>query len=113
MKYFITGTHAYGPVTKGSDLDIVVLKQDAKNIEQFINKHFIPIHQTDIQLSYKNGGFYFNIGFIKVNIIIAEDQKEFDLWYKRTERMKQYEPIKSREERIAFFNEKEDNNGIN
>ena len=105
MKYFVTGTHAYGPVTNESDLDIAMMQDEVTEILAFADKHFIPIEQTEHQKEYENGGFYLNIGNIKMNIIVMNDQEEFNAWYKRTERLKTFEPIEDREQRITFFNE--------
>ncbi len=105
MKYFITGTHAYGPVTEDSDLDIVMLKDDAEQIRSFIQKHHIATYQTEKQEAYDNGGFYFDLLGIKINIIIAIDEADFAEWKEKTERMKEFEPIKDRQQRIDFFNE--------
>ena len=105
MKYFITGTHAYGPITEDSDLDIVMLIEDAEQIRDFVGKHFIGAYQTTRQQDYPQGGFYFDLLGIKINIIMAIDEAEFAKWNKRTERMKEFEPIADRQQRIDFFNE--------
>ena len=105
MEYFITGTHSYGPATEDSDLDIVLLADDAEQIREYMEKHFITTYQTERQVEYPQGGFYFDLLGIKINIIIALDNTEFDKWKKRTERMKEFEPIENREHRIEVFNE--------
>jgi hypothetical protein len=105
MDYLITGTRAYGPVTEDSDLDIVVKSTDIEPITDFLIDHKIPTYNTPAQAEYGGvGGFYFDLAGIKVNIIVASSQGEFDDWNRRTERMKTLPtPIKDRETRLAVF----------
>ena len=103
MEYFITGTQVYGPTTPKSDLDIVILKKDATDILDFLHSFGLETYQTEKQKMYDEGGFYFDILGIPINIVIAADRKDFDTWKRRTEKMKDFEPIKNREERLEFF----------
>ena len=105
MKYFITGTHAYGPVTKDSDLDIVLVQDDAIDLFLFLKQKGIEPYKTKKQEGYKGASFYFDLLGIKINIIIAIDEAEFAEWKEKTERMKEFEPIKDRQQRIDVFNE--------
>ncbi len=112
MKFFITGTHAYGPVNPDSDLDIVVMANEVQVILDFLADHGIEYYRTPGQDSYGDaGGFYFDLGGIEVNIIIAADAIAFKEWKRRTEKMKDLAPIEDREERVAVFNEKEEFKG--
>lgn len=126
MKFIITGTHAYGPVSPGSDLDIVVLPKGAEQLMAFLSEHSIPTYRTPGQDEYGDaGGFYFNLGrdavgllledledkytpgCIQVNIIIAADEFDFEWWKEQTEKMKKLPPIEDREKRIDTFRREE------
>ncbi len=108
MKYLITGTHAYGPVRLDSDLDIVMMIDDAHLMRLFLITQGIWMYRTSAQDSYGPiGGFYFDLATMRVNIIIANNEWEFDEWKWRTERMKGMPDIHDREERIAAFNDGE------
>ena len=105
MKYFITGTHAYGPVTKDSDLDIVLVQDDALDLFEFLGRKGVEPYRTKGQEGYKGGSFYFDLMSIKINIVVAANEDDFYIWKKKTERMKTFEPIEDRQQRIDFFNE--------
>ena len=77
MEYFITGTHAYGPATEDSDLDIVLMTDAANQIADFLHTHGIKTYQTEKQEAYDDGGFYFDLLGIQINIIIVADKKDF------------------------------------
>lgn len=108
MDFLLTGSQVYGPATEDSDLDIVIKLKDAHEIVLFLAKHGIEYYQTPGQMSHgDDGGFYFNLGGIEINIILAPDERAFEEWRRRTEKMKKLPPIEDREERIDVFNEKE------
>jgi len=108
LEFFITGTHAYGPASLNSDLDIVIMLKDSRKIMDFLVKHGIEYYRTPGQGQYGDtGGFYFNLGGIEVNIIIAEDEADFEEWRRRTEKMKKLAPIHDRGQRHRVFNETE------
>jgi hypothetical protein len=108
MKFALTGTHVYGPVGPDSDLDIVVMQEGAADILDFLRVRGIEMYRTPGQDEYgDDGGFYFDLAGIKINIIIAADTFEFVEWKRRTERMKYIPPIENREERLATFREEE------
>lgn len=104
MKFIITGTSAYGPQTENSDLDVVVLVEDAQRIQNFLTKHNIETYQTKSQEQYDDGGFYFDLAGIEINIITAKTEDALKEWEMRTRRMKQIPPISDREDRVAIFN---------
>lgn len=104
MKFIITGTSAYGPQTENSDLDIVVLIEDAKLILNFLTGHNIKTYRTPGQEQYNDSGYYFDLAGIKINIITAATEDVFRSWKERTQRMKQITPISDRKDRIAVFN---------
>ena len=104
LKFFITGTHVYGPVGPNSDLDIVVMQDDVADILDFLHNHGMVIFRTAGQDEYgAAGGFYFEFAGMTINIIIAADALDFEWWKERTEKMKKLPPIEDREERIATF----------
>ena len=103
--YLITGSRAYGPANKNSDLDIVMGAEDVAKLSDFLIDHDIGISQTPSQLSYGSvGGFYFNLGGMAVNIIIAQFQSDMDDWKRRTAGMKTLPPIADRDKRLNMFN---------
>ena len=105
MDFLITGTQAYGPTNPDSDLDIVIKHKDVLDIAAFLNDHNIKWYRTKSQDEYgDNGGFYFNLATIKVNIVIATDDADFDLWKERTEKMKKLPEIPDRQVRLNAFN---------
>ncbi len=106
LRYLLTGTRVYGPATEDSDLDIVMKYDGAYKLVQFCKKHDIEIYKTEGQDEYgDDGGFYFDLGFIKVNVIIAGSDRPFEQWERLTEKMKKIAPIHDRERRILVFNE--------
>ncbi len=105
MDFIITGSRAYGPAKEDSDLDIVVKLCDIKSITNYLLDHNIQMYSTPGQDSYaEEGGFYFNLAGIKINIIVAVSGADFRLWERRTVIMKKTVPIEDREKRLATFN---------
>jgi hypothetical protein len=108
MDFIITGTRAYGPAREDSDLDIVVKQDDVQSILDYLVDHKISTYSTPGQDSYgDDGGFYFDLFGIKVNIIVAQGELEFNLWQLRTERMKTLPDIEDRDTRLAVFRNEE------
>lgn len=105
MEFLLTGTQVYGPTNDKSDLDIVVKRHDAADIIGFLGNHNIKTYRTPGQDEYgAMGGFYFDLAGIKVNIIIAENEVDFQRWKSCTEGMKKFPPIEDRKTRITAFN---------
>ena len=109
MNPFVTGTQAYGPVTDGSDIDIVIHVDYASEFEKYLHSHGIETYRTEQQLAGDYPGFYFDFFIIKINIIVTNT--EGMLWWKaHTENMRKYHlNIVDREERIRLFNEEPQN----
>lgn len=108
MDFLLTGTQVYGPATKDSDLDIVMMIDAVPGVINFLAEKGIKMWRTPGQDEYGAvGGFYFDFAGIKVNIIIADNEWEFKEWKRRTEKMKKLPPIEDREKRVAVFNGKE------
>lgn len=104
----LTGSYVYGPVTKKSDLDIVVYEQDAEFIKTFL-------HQKNIEFYYVNSekeedypeevsSFYFEVsGLPRINIIVVTSQVEMDSWIHATKEMVAIPVIEDRSVRLSFF----------
>jgi len=99
----VTGTRAYGPVTKDSDIDIALIQDEATALRRFLIKKDIPTYKTKVQQLNNYPGYYFNLYNIKINIIYVDDKKEFNIWKKVTEKLQALEPIFSKEERVKTF----------
>jgi len=105
MDFLITGTQVYGPTSPDSDLDIVVKHKDAFRIYKFLTDHDIKWYRTESQDDYGDtGGFYFDFVDMKINIIIAIDDSEFNRWRERTDKMKKLPEIPDRDLRVDVFN---------
>lgn len=101
MKFFVTGTQAFGPITENSDFDIVMIHEDALRLLDFLS-----ILKIDVALSNHIDpaylGFYFKFNHHdKVQIIVARDEIEYDAWTNATDKMKRDVP--NRNERIKMF----------
>ena len=100
----LTGTHVYGPATSESDIDIIMLLHEAQEFAQALAAQGIDIYRTDSQVKYgAAGGFYYDIGILKFNIIIAESMYDLLIWKITTDKMKRVEPIHDRTERLIHF----------
>jgi len=100
----LTGTHVYGPTTPESDIDIVMLFHEAQEYSQALETQGIKIYQTEAQGTYGTaGGYYYDIGILKFNVIVAGDMHELLIWKIATDRMKRVEPIHDRELRLEHF----------
>ena len=111
-EYLITGTRIYGPVTLESDLDVVMYYQDAAILEQYLRKQGIIPFRTEIQKNLNYGGYYFDLLFIRINVIEATSKIQMKQWEKSTEKMLDILPIEDREKRIAKFKSFDLNNVI-
>lgn len=103
MKFLLTGTRAYGPLTEESDWDIVMLRDDAIDLKSLLLILGIQVRDSNhIHPSYE--GYYFKFNHIdKVQIIVAYNEIEFQAWSKATEEMKKIENIMDRADRIMTF----------
>ena len=108
MEFIITGTQAYGPTNPNSDLDIVLKTEGVKLLRAYLKAHNIETYRTESQVEYEkntgDGGFYFGLSGIQVNIISVLSENEFQEWRVRTEKMKMLLPIEDKQERIDVFN---------
>lgn len=87
-EFIITGTHAYGPVTPESDLDICVPEDCYSDLYDWcFERSSLECWQTELQHKKDYGGFYFKIFDITVNVIVAShvEGKPFTWWKEATE----------------------------
>ncbi len=112
MKFIITGTHAYGPVSENSDLDIVMHDLDGQELARFLVENDIQVTASKGKTEFEYDGYSFVLGGIfvgrtgiKINIIQVHTEAEFQDWNRRTAKMKKLLPIKDREERLKKFRE--------
>lgn len=86
MKAFITGSRAYGTPTEKSDLDLVILTDEATkyDLEKFSDEEGV-------------------IRFGKLNIIATTDALEYSVWKVGTVAMKKSEKKYSKEEAKEFL----------
>ena len=104
MKLVLTGTHAYGPAGDNSDIDIVVVHEDAVAIWSALLDLGIVPTQTEAQQAYEpEGGYYFDLGPLKINIIDGEIEAIQEKWRLATEKMRALPPIADRTARVAMF----------
>ena len=102
-KVVLTGTHVYGSVNENSDIDIVMRRKDAEELESELRGYGVKIYRTEIQEQELYSGYYFNLGILKFNIICAKTDRELAKWKYATEQMIKHGPIKDREERLIQF----------
>ena len=101
IDYAITGTRAYGPTRKDSDLDIVMSDADADLFLERLDTAGIKVWRTDEQLEVDYGGYYIDLGGMQINIIQTGD---LDSWRRATDAMKLLPEIHDRGERVEMFN---------
>lgn len=100
---FITGTMAFGPLSKESDIDIVMLGVEAKMLADNLKEMGVQVEfAEDENPEYK--GFKFIITPMPtINIIVAIDNKDFFAWQFATEAMRRFGPVDNKQDRVAIF----------
>ena len=78
---FITGTGAYGPFTKYSDIDLVMIEEDVRDLLKTLEYLNIKISQTG---EYDLPSLKFDFFGRFINIIQVKDQDEYDSWLSTT-----------------------------
>lgn len=95
MNSFITGSHAYGIPNEKSDIDLVVLADEAT---------FITMQQNcrsgDLARKFDDGGWSFKFGTL--NIIGVTSPEEFQKWRDGTDYLKTISPV-SRQAAVDHF----------
>lgn len=102
MKFLVTGTAAFGPLTENSDLDIVMTYWESDKLRVILNELGIKYEDYG-HINPEYPGIKFKIGELTLQIICTVNEEEFDKWFYATECMKGLEPIENREERIKTF----------
>lgn len=108
----LTGTRAYGPVSPtASDWDIVMYESSAIALHTMLKLlQVVTYDSSHIDPSYKGFWFYMNqvggsgrFSQIKVQIIVAESERQFEAWKWATNEMKKHPPVEDRAQRITTF----------
>lgn len=103
MNYFVTGSRAYGPYTESSDLDIVMLKEDADFLELSVMAAGLENWIDKTGMSYADKVWYFAIGGVTINVITAKSQIDFECWEEVTRRMVAMNCIVDKDKRVEMF----------
>ena len=99
----ITGTQVYGPAREDSDIDIVLYVADAEELENKLYSMKVDVERTELQEKLDYRGYYFNLGPLRFNIVVLEDEEGMNAWEKSTKMMRERDPIEDRDSRINFF----------
>ena len=100
-KIIKTGSQVYGVYTPKSDKDFVVGKKEAKFLKDFFNLLGVKIWHVTNTVSYE--GFYVQLGLQKINIVVVQNNQEFNAWIYATSKMSKIDPIKDKKVRIKTF----------
>jgi len=100
-KIIKTGSQVYGVYTPNSDKDFVVGKKEAKFLKDFFNLLGVKIWHVTNTVSYE--GFYVQLGLQKINIVVVQNNQEFNAWIYATSKMSKIDPIKDKKVRIKTF----------
>lgn len=87
MKPFITGSHAYGTPTSGSDIDLVIPPMMSNDLDTLI----LYSDNIDVPIKYGN-----------INILVAPTEEAFWLWWECTKELKLKSPV-TRDYAIEFI----------
>jgi hypothetical protein len=100
---FVTGTMAFGPLSKESDIDIVMLGVESKLLAtNLVNMGVQVEFAGEVNPEYK--GFKFTIEPLPtINIVVAIDDKDAEAWAFATEAMRRFGPVENKQDRIAIF----------
>jgi hypothetical protein len=102
MKFLLTGTSVYGPLSADSDIDIVLMQEDGLKLEKYFIKTGTELSPCGLRQDYQ--GFNVHIpGMPKINIIFCENAMHFECWRYATEQMKQSAVIPDKQDRIRLF----------
>lgn len=106
-KMLLTGTQVFGPATTESDIDIVMLWQEAEKLTMELRKYNITYsHSKSQNLDYL--GFNFNLGILKLHVIVVSNKKEIEQYEYATKALSALPPIQDKKERHALFCEKKE-----
>lgn len=104
MNIIFTGSRVYGEAKEDSDIDIVVTNSDLPKLLLQLDELGVQIRPVSDNPAY--AGFYFStkdLPPVEVNIIVAEDEDEYEVWRQATNCMCKIPVIKDREKRVEQF----------
>ncbi len=101
-RFYVTGTAAYGPLEKDSDIDIMIMQDEVADMKAWLDALQIPWEVHKACEGYENGTFYADFNGIKINFIVC-DENMFQQWKYATEKMRELPVLHSRERRIQVF----------
>ena len=96
-----TGSQVYGVYTPNSDKDFVVGKKEGGFLREFFN--LLGVRTWDVSNTISYEGFYVQLGLQKINIVIVQNNQEFNAWIYATSKMSKIDPIKDKKIRIKTF----------
>jgi len=103
MKMLLSGSRVFGGATDASDVDMVVMQEDVADFEAKLILQGIYIRLSRDQERVDYNGFYFNVGGIEFNVIVALDRNEFAANKHAIEKMKRLDPIENKPQRVYVF----------
>ena len=103
---FITGSHAYGKPTTGSDLDIAILMgpADAVRLEDTLTDQRRGGGGGTGRSDIMHSSYYLG-GRPRVNLLVFTDAEQFEVWRKATEFLKGKAPV-TRDQAIKYIRRK-------
>jgi hypothetical protein len=105
LKWFITGTAAYGPQGESSDLDIVVCDEYYHELKARFPQHnliFNPVCPAEGNYPSSATG-YIELGPLQINIILLDSKLKYRAWYWATQFLKGIPAIEDRSHRVGYF----------
>ena len=107
MEYAVVGSRVYGGAKSDSDLDIVMLEEEAAELRMELKKLGINIENnppTTVE-EYRDfqDNFYFRLGEMKINIVALAEEEEYEAWIEATKHMMVGGHIEDKEERRKAF----------
>ncbi len=103
MDYFITGSRAYGPYGKDSDLDLVMSIKDSDEFRKKVKGADVEFHYLKKPVPYADKVWYFEIFGILINVISVKSQVDFECWKETTRRLVLIDDIVDKEDRVQMF----------
>ena len=96
-----TGSQVYGVYTPNSDKDFVVGKKEGGFLREFFN--LLGVRTWDVSNTISYEGFYVQLGGQKINIVVVQNNQEFEAWIYATSKMSKIDPIEEKTVRTNTF----------
>ena len=103
MKMLLSGSRVFGGATDDSDIDMVVMQRDVADFEAKLIKQGIETWRSRVQEQVDYDGFYFNVGGIEFNVIVALDENDFAANDYAIEKMKKRDNINNKPLRVYTY----------